>query len=44
MTLAREEVFGPVLNVMRLDDLDRAIEITNASAFGYGAAIFTNSG
>ena len=44
MTLAREEVFGPVLNVMRMDDLDRAIEITNASAFGNGAAIFTNSG
>ena len=44
MTLAREEVFGPVLNVMRMDDLDRAIEVTNASAFGNGAAIFTNSG
>src|SRR5688500_4425296 len=44
MTLAREEVFGPVLNVMRMDDLDHAIEITNASAFGNGAAIFTNSG
>jgi malonate-semialdehyde dehydrogenase (acetylating)/methylmalonate-semialdehyde dehydrogenase len=44
MTLAREEVFGPVLNVMRMDDLDRAIELTNASAFGNGAAIFTNSG
>jgi malonate-semialdehyde dehydrogenase (acetylating) / methylmalonate-semialdehyde dehydrogenase len=44
MTLAREEVFGPVLNVMRMDDLNRAIEITNASAFGNGAAIFTNSG
>ncbi|HWA08975.1 MAG TPA: CoA-acylating methylmalonate-semialdehyde dehydrogenase [Opitutaceae bacterium] len=44
MTLAREEVFGPVLNVMRMDDLDRAIERANASAFGNGAAIFTNSG
>ncbi len=44
MTLAREEVFGPVLNVMRMDDLDRAIELTNQSAFGNGAAIFTNSG
>lgn len=44
MTLAREEVFGPVLNVMRMEDLDRAIELTNASAFGNGAAIFTNSG
>ena len=44
MTLAREEVFGPVLNVMRMDDLDAAIEIANASAYGNGAAIFTNSG
>ena len=44
MTLAREEVFGPVLNVMRMDDLDSAIETANASAFGNGAAIFTNSG
>jgi malonate-semialdehyde dehydrogenase (acetylating)/methylmalonate-semialdehyde dehydrogenase len=44
MTLAREEVFGPVLNVMRLDDLDQAIEIANRSAYGNGTAIFTNSG
>jgi malonate-semialdehyde dehydrogenase (acetylating)/methylmalonate-semialdehyde dehydrogenase len=44
MTLAREEVFGPVLNVMRMDDLDRAIELANQSSFGNGAAIFTRSG
>jgi malonate-semialdehyde dehydrogenase (acetylating)/methylmalonate-semialdehyde dehydrogenase len=44
MTLAREEVFGPVLNVMRMEDLDRAIAQANASAFGNGTAIFTNSG
>ena len=43
-TLSREEVFGPVLNVMRTDDLDHAIEQANKSAFGNGAAIFTNSG
>jgi malonate-semialdehyde dehydrogenase (acetylating)/methylmalonate-semialdehyde dehydrogenase len=43
-TLAREEVFGPVLNVMRMDDLDAAIEQANKSAFGNGAAIFTNNG
>ena len=43
-TLSREEVFGPVLNVMRMDDLDHAIEQANKSAFGNGAAIFTNSG
>jgi malonate-semialdehyde dehydrogenase (acetylating)/methylmalonate-semialdehyde dehydrogenase len=44
MTIAREEVFGPVLNVMRMDDLDGAIEQANRSAYGNGAAIFTNDG
>jgi malonate-semialdehyde dehydrogenase (acetylating)/methylmalonate-semialdehyde dehydrogenase len=44
MRLAREEVFGPVLNVMRMTDLDQAIEMANASSFGNGAAIFTRSG
>jgi malonate-semialdehyde dehydrogenase (acetylating)/methylmalonate-semialdehyde dehydrogenase len=44
MTLAREEVFGPVLNVMRMDGLDDAIAQANASSFGNGAAIFTSSG
>jgi malonate-semialdehyde dehydrogenase (acetylating) / methylmalonate-semialdehyde dehydrogenase len=44
MTIAREEVFGPVLNVMRMNDLDQAIALANASAYGNGAAIFTNSG
>jgi malonate-semialdehyde dehydrogenase (acetylating)/methylmalonate-semialdehyde dehydrogenase len=44
MTIAREEIFGPVLNVMRMEDLDRAIEIANRSSYGNGTAIFTNSG
>ncbi len=44
MTIAREEVFGPVLNVMRMEDLDHAIEVANKSAYGNGTAIFTNSG
>jgi malonate-semialdehyde dehydrogenase (acetylating) / methylmalonate-semialdehyde dehydrogenase len=44
MTIAREEIFGPVLNVHRMDDLDSAIELANKSAYGNGAAIFTNSG
>jgi malonate-semialdehyde dehydrogenase (acetylating)/methylmalonate-semialdehyde dehydrogenase len=44
MTIAREEVFGPVLNVMRMDDLGGAIEAANKSAFGNGASIFTSSG
>jgi malonate-semialdehyde dehydrogenase (acetylating)/methylmalonate-semialdehyde dehydrogenase len=44
MTIAREEVFGPVLNVMRMEDLGQAIETANRSAFGNGASIFTSSG
>jgi malonate-semialdehyde dehydrogenase (acetylating)/methylmalonate-semialdehyde dehydrogenase len=44
MTIAREEVFGPVLNVMRMEDLDQAIEAANRSSFGNGASIFTSSG
>ena len=44
MTIAREEVFGPVLNVMRMEDLDDAIELANKSSYGNGTAIFTNSG
>src|SRR5947199_3006832 len=44
MTIGREEVFGPVMNVMRMDDLDHAIDLANASAYGNGASIFTNSG
>lgn len=44
MSVAREEIFGPVLNVMRFDDLDAAIEMANRSPFGNGASIFTRSG
>ncbi len=44
MTIAREEIFGPVLNVMRFDDLDAAIEAANQSPYGNGASIFTRSG
>ncbi len=44
MTIAREEIFGPVLNVMRFDDLEGAIEMANRSNYGNGASIFTRSG
>ena len=40
----REEVFGPVLSVVRAESLDEAIEIVNASRFGNGVSIFTESG
>ncbi len=44
MEIAREEVFGPVLTVIRAGSLDEAIEIVNASRFGNGTSIFTESG
>jgi malonate-semialdehyde dehydrogenase (acetylating)/methylmalonate-semialdehyde dehydrogenase len=44
MATMQEEVFGPVLNVVRMDDLDAAIDLANASPYGNGAAIFTRSG
>ncbi len=34
MTIAREEIFGPVLSVMRVDTLDDAIALVNSSPFG----------
>lgn len=43
-TLAETEVFGPVLSVLRASDLNEALELANASAFGNGTAIFTKSG
>jgi malonate-semialdehyde dehydrogenase (acetylating)/methylmalonate-semialdehyde dehydrogenase len=39
-----EEVFGPLLAVVRAGSLDEAIEIVNSSRFGNGASIFTESG
>jgi malonate-semialdehyde dehydrogenase (acetylating)/methylmalonate-semialdehyde dehydrogenase len=44
MRVAREEIFGPVLNIFRTDDLDAAIETVNRSPYGNGASIFTQSG
>ncbi|MEA2362794.1 MAG: malonate-semialdehyde dehydrogenase (acetylating) / methylmalonate-semialdehyde dehydrogenase [Thermoleophilaceae bacterium] len=41
---AREEIFGPVLSVVQAASLDEAIEIVNASRFGNGVSIFTESG
>ena len=40
----REEVFGPVLVVVRADTYEEAIEIVNSSEFGNGSAIFTSDG
>jgi malonate-semialdehyde dehydrogenase (acetylating)/methylmalonate-semialdehyde dehydrogenase len=42
--IAREEIFGPVLTLIRARDLDHALEIMNASPKGNAASIFTTSG
>jgi len=44
MEIAQEEVFGPVLAIIRAESLDQAIEIVNSSRFGNGTSIFTESG
>ena len=44
MTIYREEIFGPVLAVLRVESLNDAIAMINANPFANGAAIFTRSG
>lgn len=44
MKIAQEEVFGPVLAIVRTRNLDEAIAVENASPYGNAAAIFTESG
>ncbi len=44
MRLAREEIFGPVLSVMRTGDLDEALAVGRQCEYGNGASIFTQSG
>ncbi len=44
MEVYREEIFGPVLSVVRVDSVEDAIALINANPYGNGTAIFTNSG
>ncbi|MFY9724656.1 MAG: CoA-acylating methylmalonate-semialdehyde dehydrogenase [Bryobacteraceae bacterium] len=44
MMIAREEIFGPVLSVIRVDSLDDAIALVNRSPYGNATSIFTGSG
>jgi malonate-semialdehyde dehydrogenase (acetylating) / methylmalonate-semialdehyde dehydrogenase len=44
MSVYRDEIFGPVLSVVRTDDLDEAIALVNRNSYANGAAIFTGSG
>lgn len=43
-TIAREEIFGPVLGLLPVADIDEAIEVLNRSDFGNAASLFTGSG
>ncbi|MBY0526113.1 MAG: CoA-acylating methylmalonate-semialdehyde dehydrogenase [Gemmataceae bacterium] len=44
MFIGREEVFGPVVSILRAKDLDEAIALTNRSRYGNSASLFTRSG
>jgi len=44
MRVVKEEIFGPVLSVVRAKDLDAALEIGRQCPYGNGASIFTNDG
>ncbi|WP_454197202.1 CoA-acylating methylmalonate-semialdehyde dehydrogenase [Nocardia sp. Marseille-Q1738] len=44
MSVYRDEIFGPVLSVVRVETYDQALELVNANPYGNGTAIFTNDG
>jgi len=44
MKIYRDEIFGPVLCVVRIDTYDEALALVNANPYGNGTAIFTNDG
>jgi malonate-semialdehyde dehydrogenase (acetylating)/methylmalonate-semialdehyde dehydrogenase len=44
MSIYRDEIFGPVLSVVRVASYDEALALVNANPYGNGTAIFTNDG
>lgn len=44
MTIAKEEIFGPVVPITRVDDLDQAMELVNSRGFANAACLYTSSG
>jgi malonate-semialdehyde dehydrogenase (acetylating) / methylmalonate-semialdehyde dehydrogenase len=44
MSIYRDEIFGPVLSVVRVPDHDAALQLVNSSPYGNGAAVFTGDG
>jgi aldehyde dehydrogenase (NAD+) len=41
MTIAREEIFGPVMSVIPFDDADEALRLANDTEYGLGGAVWT---
>ena len=44
MSVAKEEIFGPVISIMRTNTVDEALEIENANPYGNAASVFTQNG
>ena len=44
MTIGREEIFGPVMSIMRAESFDEAIDMIHSNPYGNGASIFTSNG
>lgn len=44
MSVAKEEIFGPVISIMRTNTIDEALEIENANPYGNAASVFTQNG
>ena len=44
MSIYTDEIFGPVLSVLRVDSYDEALDLVNRSPYGNGTALFTNDG
>lgn len=44
MSVAKEEIFGPVISIMRTETLDEAIAIENRNPYGNAASVFTQNG
>jgi malonate-semialdehyde dehydrogenase (acetylating)/methylmalonate-semialdehyde dehydrogenase len=44
MSIYRDEIFGPVLSVLRVSSYNEGLELVNANPYGNGTAIFTNDG
>jgi malonate-semialdehyde dehydrogenase (acetylating)/methylmalonate-semialdehyde dehydrogenase len=44
MSIYRDEIFGPVLSVLRADSLEQALDVVNSNPYGNGTSIFTTDG